>query len=191
LHDDFGTRLTKYGNPTLSVGIAIGHFMENLEDLLQDGRDAEKAAKKVEGKNALAVHLHKRGGAPIHIRSKWDDKPHKRLTEYAKLLLAEAIPGKLPYELRRLGDHYANWPAATVAEALRRDVIRLIRAKQPRWGKAYMKEIEKLVEERIGGVDQLDHFARELLVAKQIAEAMWRAGGRPAAPVQPAAEVPQ
>jgi len=45
LHDDFASRMAMYGNPTLSVGIAIGHFMENLEDLLEYGRSAEKAVK--------------------------------------------------------------------------------------------------------------------------------------------------
>ena len=41
--------------------------MENLEDLLDYGRAAEKAAKEPD-RDGLAVHLHKRGGAPIRVR---------------------------------------------------------------------------------------------------------------------------
>ena len=64
--------------PTLSVGIAIGHFMEPLEDLLAFGRAAEQAAKKglapgsdeVE-RDALAVVVRTRGADAISVRDNW------------------------------------------------------------------------------------------------------------------------
>ena len=55
--------LQPFGSVTLSVGLAIAHFMENLEDLLAYGREAEAAAKRPD-RNGLAVQLHKRGGTP-------------------------------------------------------------------------------------------------------------------------------
>ena len=106
LHDCFGKMLENYEGedgkaPTLSVGIAIVHSMEPLEDLLRYARDAEKAAKKgkaaenwaeipdvntmdgiaetgkeivsKDDRNGLAVHLHTRsGGDPIRIREQWN-----------------------------------------------------------------------------------------------------------------------
>ncbi len=109
LHDKFAEQLKVYGSPTLSVGLAIGHFMENLEDLLEYGRAAEKAAKQPD-RDGLAVHLHKRGGSPIRVRAKWTENPSpdERLIHYARLMLAEAIPSKLPYELRTLADPLRN-----------------------------------------------------------------------------------
>ena len=148
LHDKFGELLNRFtdangASPTLSVGIAIGHFMENLEDLLEYGRAAEKDAKKVDGKNALAVHLNKRGGAPIRVASPWNDqscagtmdRPDKRLTRFAELIQAEAISGKLPYDLNKLAGIYKDWPGETLVQVLRQDVLRVIRDKQPRAGR--------------------------------------------------------
>jgi CRISPR-associated protein Cmr2 len=204
LHDTFGALLRRFKNkedksPTLSVGVAIGHFMENLEDLLQYGRDAEKAAKKEDGKDALAVHLHKRGGAPIKVRGKWSDekltreiildegtltegryelsRPDARLTCYARLMNAQAIPSKLPYDLRKLADLYdETWPAETAPQALRQDVLRVIRDKQPRSGRRYMSQIKQILQSSVKGTVALQSFANELLVARQIATARQQAG---------------
>jgi CRISPR-associated protein Cmr2 len=178
LHDAFGERMRPYGEPTLSTGIAIGHFMENLEDLLEYGRAAEKAAKQPD-RDGLAVHLHKRGGSPVRVRSQWTDRPDERLTRYAQLIQAEAIPGKLPYELRQLSGVYKDWSGDSLVHALRQDVLRVIRDKQPRGGRSYLKEIETLVEERLNDSVSLYRFAEELLIAKQIATARSEAGHKP------------
>lgn len=187
LHGEFEDALKNYKNdkgksPTLSVGIAIGHFMENLEDLLEYGRAAEKAAKKPD-RDGLAVHLHKRGGAPIRVRARWrSDKPDNRLMRFAELILLEAIPSKLPYDLRKLADHYDGWKQNTeeerrvVVQALRQDVIRVIHDKQPRSGRQYLPEIEAKVN-AFETLDDLKQFVRQLLVARQIASALKQAGG--------------
>ena len=177
LHDKFAELLKRYDSLTLSVGVAIGHFMENLEDLLEYGRAAEKHAKQ-QDRDGLAIHLHKRGGAPIPVRMKWTEKPDERITRYAHLILAESIPGKLPYDLRNLAKLYEDWPADTVTNAIWQDVIRVIRDKQPRSGRQYMPEIEKALRERIKDAASLHRFAAELLVARQIATALRQAGER-------------
>ena len=178
LHDCFGVSMQRYAHdgesPTLSTGIAIAHFMENLEDLLEFGRAAEKSSK-LPNRNGLAIHLHKRGGAPIHIRDQWTAKIDERLIRYAELLRAEAIPRKLPYELRGLFQIYQNWPRESVSSALRQDVLRIIRDKQPRGGKQFLGEIETMVQSQLTDVNSLRNFASELLVAKQIALAMEQA----------------
>ena len=57
LHDRFGNLLEKWGEIagtkiTLSVGVAIGHFLENLEDLREYGQAAEKHAKTPDANGA-------------------------------------------------------------------------------------------------------------------------------------------
>ena len=185
LHVEFGELLKSYRNeqgnpPTLSVGVAIGHFMENLEDLLEYGRAAEKHAKQPD-RDGLAVHLHKRGGTPINVRARWTENPDERITRYAQLILAEAIPGKLPYDLRNLARLYEGWPADTVARsAICQDVIRVIRDKQARSGRQHLPEIEEALKARVTDAPNLHQFAEELLVARQIASALRQAGDLPA-----------
>lgn len=106
LHDTFGQIMDRAAQalkeelrPTLSVGIAIGHFMEPLEFLREFAQVAEQDAKRgapervpdtarradgtpsrSEGtpphpdtpRNGLAVHVHSRGGAPVTCRARWD-----------------------------------------------------------------------------------------------------------------------
>jgi hypothetical protein len=50
---------------TYSVGIAIGHIKEPLQDMVEAARDAEDRAKNNLGRNALAVTLFKRSGETI------------------------------------------------------------------------------------------------------------------------------
>lgn len=178
LHDDFGKLLAQYGNPTLSVGIAIGHFMENLEDLLDYGRAAEKAAKKVEGTDALAVHLHKRGGVPVKMASQWGTQPDQRLTLYAELIQADALPSKLPYDLQKLAELYRDWPSATVLEAMQRDALRIIADKQPRAGRRYMRQVQHIVQ-GLADAKALQSFCNELLIARLLAEVFTQARREP------------
>jgi CRISPR-associated protein Cmr2 len=176
LHNDFGERLAKYGNPTLSVGIAVGHFMENLEDLLDYGRAAEKAAKKPD-RDGLAVHLHKRGGAPIGVRARWNDNPDHRLERFANLMNEGIIPTKLPYELRAMANLYESPSWAENADAaIQQDLYRLIAKKTSRGSGTVRQALSEFIREMSS--DKLITLARELLVARQIASALRQAAGR-------------
>ncbi|MBU52786.1 MAG: type III-B CRISPR-associated protein Cas10/Cmr2 [Deltaproteobacteria bacterium] len=68
-------------HPTLSVGIGIGHFLENMGHLLKLGRRAEVLAKGKEfasrglDRDALAIILDKRSGGISSWRSRWGEKP--------------------------------------------------------------------------------------------------------------------
>lgn len=170
--------------PTLSVGIAIGHFLENLEDLLDYGRHAEKAAKKVRvkrddktfEKDALAVQLYKRSGSPIAIASRWETNPDRRLTLYAELIQTEALSSKLPYDLRKLVDLYRvpGWPKEERKAAMQKDALRIIADKQPRAGRKYLKHIRGIVE-AFETVQELERFCEELLIARLLAEVFQQA----------------
>ena len=181
LHDRFGESLADFGAMTLSVGIAIGHFMENLEDLLEYGRAAEKAAKKPD-RDGLAVHLYKRGGWPIRVRGNWAESVDRRLAELGEMLSQGAIPSRLPYELRDMARLYTGWPTATdeqketLAEAIRQDVLRLLAKKQPVSG-----NVRERLAPFVAGLTatSLRELAEELLVARQIATALDQSGAHP------------
>jgi CRISPR-associated protein Cmr2 len=166
---------------TLSVGVAIGHFMENLEDLLAYGRAAEKQAKTEKPeRNALAVHLHKRGGAPVKVREQWSDDAgslDSRLQQYARWFLNRSVANRTPYELHRLAGLYDDWPPATLEGAIQRDTIRVIEKKRPGGERAEMEEIGATVKARVKNAADLRHLADELLIARQLEVALRQSGG--------------
>jgi len=55
-----------------SAGLAIAHHLYPLNAALEAAREAEKIAKQVEGKAAVAVRVIKRSGETVTMRSKWD-----------------------------------------------------------------------------------------------------------------------
>lgn len=107
------------------------------------------------------------------------DDPCQRITRYAGLILAQAIPGKLPYDLRNLARLYKDWPPDTVTGAMCQDVVRVICDKQPPSGRQHIPEIEKALKSRVTDAPSLHRFADELLIARQIATALSQAGERP------------
>jgi CRISPR-associated protein Cmr2 len=63
------------GVGTASAGIAIVHHLYPLNAALEAARAAEKAAKQIDGKTAVAVHTLKRSGETLEVRSKWEHIP--------------------------------------------------------------------------------------------------------------------
>jgi len=196
LHERFAKLMEVWTNKTgipltLSVGVAMGHFLENLEDLLAFGRAAEKHAKKPrredgmqQERDGLAVHLHKRGGGPVEIRANWDRGLHTDLADLAALLNSGAIPGRVAYDLLRVADVYSHWPAETVKDAITRDALRVIKAKKPRT-ESMMGRVAELVNNRVTDARSLRRLGDELLVARQVAIAIKQARGDPAPEVVP------
>jgi CRISPR-associated protein Cmr2 len=179
LHDTFENLLKAYPDekgktPTLSVGIAIGHFMEPLEDLLGFGRAAEKSAKEPD-RNGLAIHLHTRsGGDPIKIREQW--KPvgqnglDERFQEWVRMYLEEKFSDKTAYDIRQLAEDYRGWVGVSQS-LLIKDVMRLLgRKKTGREGsKIGTDDIEKLMKD-VNSHKDLCRRAEELVLARSIVE---------------------
>jgi len=166
---------------TLSIGLAIAHFMEPLEDLLGYGRAAESHAKRPRpedrgqcDRNGLAVHVVKRGGGPFGVRANWSTDPDKHLQRLAKWIEAEAISGRVAYDLQNIAGVYESWPASTVKDAIQRDALSVMRGKQPR-GTSRMPDIEALIRDRITEADSLRGLANDLLVARHIEAAIGQA----------------
>lgn len=186
LHDKFGAVLaawsTKTGTQlTLSVGVAIAHFMEPLEDLLNYGRAAERHAKRPrledsgqQERDGLAIHVLKRGGGPVAVRTNWSSHPEKQVQQLAVWIESRAISGRIVYDLQKIAGVYESWPSGTVRDAIQRDTLSVMRGKQPR-GASKMSELEALIKARVVGSDSLRSLARELLVARQIAMALAQA----------------
>ena len=112
------------GQPTLSVGIGIGHFMESMGDLLALGREAEKMAKgaalRASGsdRNALAILVDKRSGGRRAWRTRWDDwegDPVARLRADIQALAHGLSVGKI-YEIQRALLHLPTPAQAAGAE---------------------------------------------------------------------------
>jgi hypothetical protein len=70
--DPSWTLLVPGPTATVSVGIAIGHSKEPLQDMIKEAQSAEKHAKSGLGRNALAVRLFKRSGEQVHWGAKFD-----------------------------------------------------------------------------------------------------------------------
>lgn len=189
LHDSFGERMQEWSTPeiplTLSAGIALAHFMENLEDLLDFGRAAEKHAKtphREDGPQAerdgLAVHLRKRGGGPIEVRDNWPNEIDLHLLQLADWINQRAVSGRVAYDLHQIAAVYDNWPADTVGDAIQGDTLSILRGKQPR-GESKMQEVEQFIRETVRGSSSLRQLADELLVARMIAAGLRQAAGVP------------
>lgn len=110
LEEEFRRELKDFGvsrdgvafSPTLSAGIVIAHHLEPLSDVLQSAREAEKKAKKLDGKNGLEIVLIRRSGVERKIIGKWGEVAGRiqRLIEFAK---EGVISSGSAYELHDLG----------------------------------------------------------------------------------------
>lgn len=168
LHEAFGELLKDFTSsenrkknqekrsPTLSVGLSIGHAMEDLEDLLEFGRGAERVAKKGIGeeegvgegslkektdRNGLAVVVRSRGSDSVVVREQWQCKAavgqdatralaqvslDERLLYWARLFVNGAIPNKFPYELRKNAAFYTEWDPGDVLKTAVQNDIKRI-----------------------------------------------------------------
>ena len=135
LADSFAQKLKRFEieeknltySPTLSVGIAVAHHLEPLEDALELARKAEKAAKAVDKKNALAVILDKRSGTSRMLKGKWGTID-KRLNQFIEWHIADEIPDGAAYQLKELANRLEVSDDAEDKAAL--DKIKLVEAKR-------------------------------------------------------------
>lgn len=178
-------------SPTLSVGIAVAHHLDTLRDALNLARSAEKQAKAMSGKNALAIRVSKRSGEERAVVGRWG-KLDERITWLMERYQDGDIPEGMSYELRTQARRLAG-PAsdeglqqAKLAEA-KRILQRKLSIRQKTRGQSSAEETEKLVNTllgMLGGSTQagqetpdisllrVEEFATELMVARTFADAM-------------------
>jgi CRISPR-associated protein Cmr2 len=181
----FATQLAAYptdeGPPTFSAGIAIVHHLEPLEDALNLGRDAEKAAKAISGKNALAVILDKRSGVPRAVAGKWGALD-RRLLNLADLHAKEVIPDRLAYQLldtyHLLGGESAFAAGGPLRDVLSKEAERIIDRKRVAGGQSLVDDAHKAYVRRpfTAADTSITAVADELVIAALLAKAIKLAG---------------
>jgi len=144
-------------SPTLSVGLAVGHHLDSLQETLNLAREAEKTAKTevpnrdAPEKNALAITLSKRGGADRTVKGSWNESKGEgaldsRVNGFVFLFLEDKVPDGAAYELRDLALRLKPPKDATPEEkttllgAQRAEAKRILRRKQPKHGTAEKPE---------------------------------------------------
>lgn len=215
LHDLFHEHVGKFvaelriSAPTLSVGIAIGHFMEPLEDLLDYARAAEQRAKNPtkadeEGgqvsRNGLAVAVHARGGVAFTLRGHWrrhnEDAStpsfDNRIDVWTELHRHRLLPAKAAYDLREAARKYEHaWvDAGLLSKALQHDAKRILARKRgaaSRDVKSLTDQVRKLLQQLKSSGD-LHTLAHELILGQWIGDALDQAEGTLTVPYVETAE---
>lgn len=177
-------------SPSLSVGIAVAHHLDVLRDSLELARGAEKLAKAVNGKNALAIRVSKRSGEERAVVGRWGELD-VRISKLMELYQNDDIPEGMSYELRTQALRLAGPPSdkglqqAKLAEA-KRILQRKLSIRQKTRDQSSNEETKKLVNiflTMLGGGDQsqeaadislrrVEDFATELMVARTLADAV-------------------
>ena len=173
--------------PTLSVGVAIIHHLESLQDALNLARNAEKKAKQVDGKNALAIIVSKRSGEDYNIDGSWGDLD-KYLEQIITFCRADDIPNGTAYELRdlarRLTVPVEHSDFKTLQAAIKADAVRILHRKLyvplGKLSEEKAREVENFLKARLG-VEQeqppkiqavsIEKFTNELIIAQVLADA--------------------
>jgi CRISPR-associated protein Cmr2 len=174
--------------PTLSVGIAIVHHLEPLSDALALARAAERTAKAVKDKNALALTLSKRSGADVTVAGTWGTI-EQRLWRFSLLHRLDQLPDGAAFQLRDLAERLQPRGANTAppAAAVLAEAKRIIGRKQPQRGRA--SQVDASVQALLGqqltppsaptsapqdglaALRQVRALADELIVARVLAAA--------------------
>lgn len=88
--------------PTLSVGVAVAHFLDPFANVRAYAKQAEKIAKDDAGRNAIALLVKKRGAVEKTIFGKWDDTDNavdKRVLKWARLQSETKLPRGFAHQL--------------------------------------------------------------------------------------------
>ncbi len=177
--DDDGKKLS----PTLSVGLVVAHHLDPLSDALNLVRAAEKEAKNVLGKNALAITVSKRSGADVTVKGHWGDFD-RRLNWFVTLHCDNALPDGAAYELRdlsiRLKSKKTEGNHQTLQEAMRCEAVRILHRKRSQQGltevsKKVLDQLKSYIESGTRQPDadviSIEELAKELIVARVFADA--------------------
>lgn len=157
------------GAGTLSIGIAIVHRMEMLQQCLEWAREAEHAAKT--RRNALAIALHTRGGVPVTVVTSWESDPMLEGWHQWMRAFRAGLTRGFPYELQYLAREAEN--ADIPLQSLRAEALRIFARKQGSESRGETKGYQQILERELEAVDnaeQLRAFAERLIIARFLSE---------------------
>lgn len=149
---------TVTGGRTVSAGIALAHWLEPLGDLLHAARDAEKRAKRLPGKDAIAVELQPRGGEIVRVVAKRTALTELQLGDLIDRFRREgpgSLSGRLPTDLR-----VAARALSTADESFRAVLVRSVK-RQGEWPDGAIAERDQLVTRLHAFARSYDDLRRE------------------------------
>ncbi len=167
--------------PTLSVGVAIGHYAEHLQRLLDWARSTEAEAKK-HGRNALAVSFYPRGAGEASATAvhSWDLNPVGAIwTRWIDWHRKEVLSEGAGYELRDLAKRFEGIDRKIASEMLVKEMGRILLRKRGERGSRALtpEELRRLNERSVSSVEQLRRLSDELIISREIAKAIDTASG--------------
>jgi CRISPR-associated protein Cmr2 len=110
-------------NITLSAGLAVVHHLYPLDAALAAAREAEKAAKAVPGKAAVAVRVLKRSGETVTVRSRWESMGDL-FDELVGHFAEERLSSRFAYDLNERAPVVTALPADARKAAIKQLVRR-------------------------------------------------------------------
>lgn len=152
---------------TLSVGLAIVHSVEPMDEGIAYARAAEKHAKI--DRNSLAIALHKRSGEPLIVRESWGNDPAKVAERWQALQdsMTSGLSRGFPYELRELA---REWPNTLAEKGLQGEARRILQRKLDKEAKSVSPAIEE-IKTQLGGIksnEALEEYAKKLVIARYL-----------------------
>jgi len=169
--------------PTLSVGLAIGHYLEPMDVLLSWARAAERRAKDA-GRNALAVSLHTRAGGNDEAVwcGSWNDEPVDRWQRWIEWFCEKRVPGSAVHDLDGLARelrHLAETGESGAAGLVEPETRRILQRKRGEYGaRELSREDLDLILRDLGtgmhgaadaAVTGLESLVSMMLIARRIA----------------------
>lgn len=178
-----------YNEATFSAGIAICHHIEPLEDALALAQKAEKEAKSVPGKHALAIIEAKRSGADRLIKGKWADL-NWRLLDIADYYQQEQLPHGLAYQLREMALHLGGETIVadddTLRNVLKAETERIVKRKE---GHPLAQELIIRMVNQLSKEYPMTQLVNELIIASTMAQVAEQSGEKIPRPDQQEATV--
>lgn len=164
--------------PTLSVGIVVTHHIEPLQDALELARRAEKAAKKLDGKNALAITLSKRSGVDRTVVGRWGEID-QRLEKLTDFYARQIVPDGAAYELLQLADLLDAMDKAMARPMGEAETLRILKRKRGQRGSEKITEVDlKWLQDALTQISKssqefqpLHELASEMIIASEMAAA--------------------
>lgn len=122
------------------------------------------------------------GGGPVFFRENWGGRPEEHLRVLAEKLNAGTLSHRIAADLERLACVYDGWAGDTVKQAITKDALRVLAAKNPRHGGdgEAVADLERLVETMVKDAVSLRQLASGILIARQLASALRQAAGKQA-----------
>lgn len=157
--------------PTLSVGLAFVHCLENLQEAVSFSADLEHRAKKVDGKNAIAIGARARSGGDAVVVMPWPRGPEgagggakKHFASLMQAMEANEIPRGFPYEIRKLvgemgllGKGEGRLSEEQLLEWAKGEIDRIAKRKEP--------TVQPEIYDWIDSLDDVKAFSDMLLVS--------------------------